>query len=429
VNEQPKMDLFVYDLDEYSNDSRQGNKFAPSWPFRLAVAGSSDSGKTTMIINLLMGDKKAREDGNRYVLCDAVLLVGRYLDEPKWTIVREFFEEQNLPFTAVPHTDIPEVDYFDSDIATLVIFEDLMDLPNKVQDRITGYFTHGRHKNVSCIYVAQRFFAIPKAIRENVNYISLHGGHGSLADTKRIIRQYTEESESLAPVIDNLTLQREFIVFDLRRSKNDPLSIRVRWDTSLRSMYDQSQSDHSSILDRSQSDRSSISDRSQSDRSSISDQSQSDCSSISVLSKFTPYGQKAISEAKKNGWLLTFARNFPLPLERKSLLVDPSKVKNSGIWAKYVFREAYGVKSKELGEEWKRFLEDIQGNKSSEKVTSAEKSVEELFSQYKKIADSHPLSDKKIVEGIQILLQIFSTGQIDRKSLATGINKILQKLT
>jgi hypothetical protein len=154
-----------------------------------------------------------------------------------------------------------------------------------------------------------------------------------------------------------------------------------------------------------------------------------------VLSKFTPYGQKAISEAKKNRWLLTFARNFPSPLERKSLLVDPSKVKNSVVRAKYVFREAYGVKSKELGEEWKKFLEDVQGNKSSEKGESAENSmedqhnVEELFSQYKKIADSHPLSDKKIVEGIQILLQIFSTGRIDRKSLATGINKILQKLT
>ncbi|CAB5373725.1 unnamed protein product [Rhizophagus irregularis] len=108
-----------------------------------------------------------------------------------------------------------------------------MDAPKKIQDLITGYFTHGRHKNISCIYVAQRFFAIPKAIRENVNYISLHGSHGSLTDTKRIIRLYTEESESLAPVIDDLTLQREFVVFDLRRSKSDSLSIRVRWDTSL----------------------------------------------------------------------------------------------------------------------------------------------------------------------------------------------------
>jgi hypothetical protein len=182
-----------------------------------------------------------------------------------------------------------------------------MDLPNKMQDRITGYFTHGRHKNISCIYVAQRFFAIPKVIRENVNYISLHGGHRSLTDTKRIIRQYTEESKSLAPVIDNLTLQREFIIFDLRHSKTNPLSIRVRWDTSLRAISDQSQINHSSISDQSQINHSSISDRSQSDHSSIS-----------VLLKFTPYGQKAISEAKKNGWLLTFARNFPLPLIRKS---------------------------------------------------------------------------------------------------------------
>jgi hypothetical protein len=54
-----------------------------------------------MIINLLMGDKKARKDGSRYALCDVVLLVGRYLDELKWTIVQEFFEKQNFPFTAI----------------------------------------------------------------------------------------------------------------------------------------------------------------------------------------------------------------------------------------------------------------------------------------------------------------------------------------
>ncbi|UZO23110.1 uncharacterized protein OCT59_015454 [Rhizophagus irregularis] len=66
-----------------------------------------------MIINLLMGDKKAKEDGNRYVLCDAVLLVGRYLDEPKWAVVHDFFEEEKIPFTAVTHSEIPEIDSFE----------------------------------------------------------------------------------------------------------------------------------------------------------------------------------------------------------------------------------------------------------------------------------------------------------------------------
>ncbi|GET64428.1 hypothetical protein GLOIN_2v1874888 [Rhizophagus irregularis DAOM 181602=DAOM 197198] len=97
-----------------------------------------------MIINLLMGDKKAKEDGNRYVLCDAVLLVGRYLDEPKWAVVHDFFEEEKIPFTAVTHSEIPKIDSFDSTQATVVIFEDLIDAPKKIQDLITGYFTHGR---------------------------------------------------------------------------------------------------------------------------------------------------------------------------------------------------------------------------------------------------------------------------------------------
>ena len=57
------MDLYVYNLDEYSSGTRQGNKYASIWPFCLAVAGSLDSGKTTMLINLLMEDVKAKEDG------------------------------------------------------------------------------------------------------------------------------------------------------------------------------------------------------------------------------------------------------------------------------------------------------------------------------------------------------------------------------
>src|SRR5215470_17009313 len=193
------MDLYVYNLDEYTSDSKQGNKYAPAWPFRLVVAGSSDSGKTTMIINLLMGDAKAKENGERYILCDAVVLIGRYLDEPKWHMVKDFFDNNSISFRAIPPSDqIPNVEDFDPEVATVVIFEDLMDAPKKVQEKITGYFTYGRHRNISAIYVAQRFFAIPKAIRENVNYISLHGGHGSYIDTKRIIRQYTNESDSLA---------------------------------------------------------------------------------------------------------------------------------------------------------------------------------------------------------------------------------------
>src|SRR5207245_6564512 len=92
-----------------------------------------------------------------------------------------------------------------------------MNMPKKIQERIADYFSSGRHSNVSTIYVSQRFFLIPKTIRENVTYISLHRRAGNLLDLKRII---TEHSENLVLVIDDLTLKKEFMFLDLRRPKN-----------------------------------------------------------------------------------------------------------------------------------------------------------------------------------------------------------------
>src|SRR5947209_16669505 len=197
------MEYYIRNIDEYSEDSRQGNEFAPAWPFRLAVSGSSDSGKTTMIMNLLMGNKGIKEDGDRYILCNDVILIGKHLDEPKWQIVQGFFEElaevEDVSFQAFLPEDMPDLKDFDPSRSTVVIFEDLMNAPKKVQERIADYFSSGRHRNVSSIYVSQRFFAIPKTVRENVNYISLHRGAGSLADIKRIISQYTDHAGTLAP--------------------------------------------------------------------------------------------------------------------------------------------------------------------------------------------------------------------------------------
>ena len=177
------MEYYVRHIDEYSEDPRQGNKFAPAWPFRLLVSGSSDSGKTTMIMNLLMGNKKIKEDGERYILCNDVVLIGKHLDEPKWGIVRDFYNElaeegEDVSFTSLPATAeaIPDVEDFDPNCTTVVVFENLMNMPRKIQEHIANYFSSGRHSNISPIYVSQRFFLTPKTIRKNITYISLHKG-------------------------------------------------------------------------------------------------------------------------------------------------------------------------------------------------------------------------------------------------------------
>ncbi|PKY35719.1 hypothetical protein RhiirB3_456966 [Rhizophagus irregularis] len=48
---------------------------------------------------------------------------------------------------------------------------------------------------------------------------------------------------------------------------------------------------------------------------------QSESNLITVRSKFSPYGQKAVSKAKKDGYLIEFAQVFPSPKEYKHLLV------------------------------------------------------------------------------------------------------------
>ena len=123
------MDYFIYNIDEYQ-PLPLGNKFAPTWPFRMVVVGSSDSGKTTMIMNLLMGNKKAKENGERYILCNDVVLIGKYLNEPKWKIVEDFYNElsetEDVSFTKIHPSEIPDTEEFNSERSTVVIFEDLI---------------------------------------------------------------------------------------------------------------------------------------------------------------------------------------------------------------------------------------------------------------------------------------------------------------
>ena len=86
-----KMPIFVYAIDEISNKSSErikSNKFAPDWPFRLLVCGgsNSNSGKTNMVINLMLGNKLQRmfkgKKGNRYIKNDDLVLIGKHF-EPK----------------------------------------------------------------------------------------------------------------------------------------------------------------------------------------------------------------------------------------------------------------------------------------------------------------------------------------------------------
>ena len=61
--EEKNMPIYVYAIDEIPKESlkhMKSNRFAPDWPFRLLVCGGSHSGKTNMVVNLMLGNKLQR---------------------------------------------------------------------------------------------------------------------------------------------------------------------------------------------------------------------------------------------------------------------------------------------------------------------------------------------------------------------------------
>ncbi|RHZ54587.1 hypothetical protein Glove_426g43 [Diversispora epigaea] len=237
-----KMSIFVYNIDETSSKSSErmkGNKFSPDPHLDYC-------GKTNMVINLMLGNKLQRlfkgKKGNRYIKNDDLVLIGKHF-EPKWKLVQDSYQifanapkqyREDVTFKRIPSDKIPDITKFSPERSTVAVFEDLCAEPKKVQERIIPYFISGRHQNISPIYVSQKYTQTPKIIRENISHLCLFRGAGSRDDIHRIVRQYTDDPKKASKIIDKHLQDRDFVVFDFTKAVNDPLSIRLGWDSPLK---------------------------------------------------------------------------------------------------------------------------------------------------------------------------------------------------
>ncbi len=145
-------------LDDAPNPHYNIHKF--KIPSRFIVVAPSGSGKTNFLINLLA--TFSAKPGTFHSIC----IVTRNKDEPLYN------------FLASKHDDIkiveglqntPLLDKYDKHLNHVLVFDDLV--LSKSLDKVAEYYIRARKKNVTCLFLSQTFYGIPKIIRLNANYM------------------------------------------------------------------------------------------------------------------------------------------------------------------------------------------------------------------------------------------------------------------
>lgn len=152
-------------------------------PFRALVIGSSSSGKSNVVVNII--HKFNDTFGNIKICC-------KDKNEPLYRMLSDKLDPSSFQiyegFKNIPSLDDKEE--FDPSLQHLIVFDDLC--LEKNQSIIEDFFIRGRKiaKGVSLIYLTQSYFKCPRVVRMNVNYIILKKV-GSSKDLTCILREYS----------------------------------------------------------------------------------------------------------------------------------------------------------------------------------------------------------------------------------------------
>ena len=142
----------------------------PNDTFRMLICGSSGSGKTNLLVHMILS-----------LLCyDEIFLYAKNLDQEKYQLLmnemNKISEELDYDVMTVSNDQIiPIKDLAYEDNQKLVIFDDYV--CEKNQRQIIDYFIQGRHKNCSVIYRSQSFYKTLRDIRLNCSHYGILNFH------------------------------------------------------------------------------------------------------------------------------------------------------------------------------------------------------------------------------------------------------------
>jgi ABC-type lipoprotein export system ATPase subunit len=184
-------------------------------PFRMLIIGSSGSGKTLTLYNLLRAFSGTFQN---------IHIIAKSIDEPIYKYIEDRFKKINEHPKAKTKFNVnvlegmnslPNLDTFNKEEQSLVVLDDLV--LEKNQAKIEEYYIRCRKLNVSVIYISQSYYFIPKIIRQNVSYIIIKQVSSS-RNLKLITNEYSLglESKQLKKVYDFCTQKKsDFMLIDV----------------------------------------------------------------------------------------------------------------------------------------------------------------------------------------------------------------------
>lgn len=162
------------------SDFEQVSPFMPSNTFRMLICGPSGCGKTNTLLNMLY-----------YLLYfDKIHLYSKNLEQSKYQSLLQTLEpisdECGYEVVEANSDEIIPLGELDNESQKIVIFDDFV--CEKNQKPLIEYFTRGRHKKCSVIYLSQSYYLTPKDIRLNCSHFCIFNSP-SAAETNRMCRE------------------------------------------------------------------------------------------------------------------------------------------------------------------------------------------------------------------------------------------------
>ena len=146
-----------YDSNKKDNEKRSLNNFINE-DYRMLISGQSACGKTNTLIHMLR---------KPLVYYDKIYIYTRSKHQEKLVDLQQLMND--ISKKAVRYQvleikgpeDILDTNEYPNNNRKIVIFDDLVNAPEKTQSKIANHFTNGRHHGISPVYIYHKATMTP----------------------------------------------------------------------------------------------------------------------------------------------------------------------------------------------------------------------------------------------------------------------------